>query len=375
MATLSTEASAGCSARGLPNAFYTDPAVFAEEQRRLFGPNWAAVGFGKDVPEPGDLRPVEFLGRPLLLVRDRERRLRVFENVCRHRGMKLVSEPQCRRSTIRCPYHSWAYGLDGRLRATPLVGGPGRNSHPALDPAELGLLEVRSAVWLDLVFVNLDGSAPAFADWAAPLLDRWRDFAEQPLVPGGPEGSLSLELQANWKLVVENYCDGYHLPWVHPGLNGYSRLEDHYPLVAEGFAGQGSSRYAPGGTTFPSFAGLGAQWHEGAEYAALFPNALLGVHRDHIFTLVVEPLAHDRTRERLEIYYADAAAAGPEQAEERTRQAALWRTVFEEDVFVVEGMQRGRAAPGFDGGRFSPAMDEAVQAFHAWAARGFEAAR
>ena len=132
------------TARGLPNRFYTDKGVFEEEKRRLFAGNWAGLGFAKDAPEPGDAVPVAFLGQPLVMVRDRAGVLRVFHNVCRHRGMILIDKPGRIERTIRCPYHAWCYELDGRLRATPHVGGPGANRHPDIRREELGLIEVRS---------------------------------------------------------------------------------------------------------------------------------------------------------------------------------------------------------------------------------------
>lgn len=365
-------------ARGLPNAFYTDPEVFEAEKQAVFAANWACVGFGKDVPAGGDARPVDLLGRPLLLVRDREGAVRVFQNVCRHRGMKLIEAPMRLDGPIRCPYHSWCYDLTGRLRATPHVGGPGKGSHPAIDRAELGLVEVRSHVFMDMVFVNLSAAAPAFEVAMAPLLERWSEYAGQALHHGGADCSAVLELRSNWKLAVENYCESYHLPWVHPGLNSYSRLEDHYNIAQPRvFSGQGSEVYNPQldatGRRFPSFSGLSGRWDHAAEYVALYPNVLLGVHKDHFFAMLIEPRAVDRTVERLEIYYAEPAVAEAGWAAMRATHVEMWRQVFLEDVFVVEGMQKGRAAPGFDGGRFSPVMDAPTHCFHDWVARQFQA--
>ena len=115
-------------ASGLPNRCYTDSAHFGRETALLFDRGWTCVGFGKDVPEPGDALPIEHLGRPLLALRGKDGAVRVFHNVCSHRGMVLVSEPTRIRSVIRCPYHSWCYGMDGALKATPHVGGPGHNA-------------------------------------------------------------------------------------------------------------------------------------------------------------------------------------------------------------------------------------------------------
>ncbi len=360
------------TARGLPNPFYVDPDVFSVEKERVLFRNWAALGFASDVPLPGDARPVNFLGQPLLMLRDKTGRLRVFQNICRHRGMILVAEPCRIERAIRCPYHSWCYELDGRLRTTPHVGGPGTNRHDAIHRDELGLIEVRSHEWLGVVFVNIDGQAPAFEQANAALLARWAEF-DRPLHHGGPELSFTLEVACNWKLAVENYCESYHLPWVHPGLNSYSRLEDHYHIEEPGrFSGQGTRVYRPmlteDGRRFPLFGGLSEKWAEGAEYTALYPNVLLGVHKDHTFAIVLEPVGHDRTIEHVGIFYADEGVTGAEWTDMRAANARMWKDVFVEDVFVVEGMQKGRHARGFDGGRFSPVMDSPTHCFHAWVA-------
>ena len=361
------------SAAGLANGFYTDPRWFEAEKQTVFADNWTAIGFDHDVSDPGMAVPIRFLGEPLLLVRDRQGTLRVFFNVCRHRGMVLIEAPTRLGSVIRCPYHAWCYNQDGSLRGTPHIGGPGCNKHQAVDLATLGLIEVRSHVFLGVIFVDFSGTAPAFEEANGALLQRWAEFADRPLYSGGRSASFSLDLAANWKLAVENYCESYHLPFVHPGLNSYSRLEDHYNIVEPGrFSGQGTLVYAPqldaAGQRFSNFSGLSPKWTAAAEYVALYPNVLLGVHRDHVFAILLEPLAPDRTVERVEIFYADEEMTGPDRADMRETHGAMWREVFAEDISVVEGMQQGRAARGFDGGRFSPVMDTATHGFHTFVA-------
>lgn len=356
------------TAHGLPNVHYVDPEVFREESEILLADRWAALSVASEVPETGDAKPLTFLGRPLLLIRSRDGAVRVFENICRHRGMILVHEPRKIEGAIRCPYHSWCYGTDGRLVTTPHVGGPGQNTHASIERDKLGLIEVRSHIWRDVVFVNLSGNAQPFEEEHAGLIARWAEF-EQPMYHGGPESTFVLDLATNWKLAVENYCESYHLPWVHPGLNSYSRLEDHYHIEAPGqFSGQGTEVYqqlkGDTGEVFPDFKGLDPKWDSAAEYIALYPNVLLGVHRDHAFAIVLEPVGTDRTREHVHLYYPNAET----DTALRTENARRWKEVFIEDVFLVEGMQRGRSAPGFDGGKFSPVMDSPTHCFHAWAA-------
>ncbi|MEM8626386.1 MAG: aromatic ring-hydroxylating dioxygenase subunit alpha [Pseudomonadota bacterium] len=368
------------SAAGLPNVLYNDPAGFELEKQQIFHRTWACIGVANDVPEPGDAKPIDFLGMPLLLVRDHDGALRLFQNVCRHRGMILIDAPRKLKGVIRCPYHSWCYNLNGSLRATPHVGGPGINEHCDVPADQLGLLEVRMGVFLDAVFADVSGHAAPFEEFIAPLKARWSEFADQPLYHGGQESRFTLDIASNWKLAVENYCESYHLPWVHPGLNSYSRLEDHYNIFAPDdaahapgdFSGQGTLVYAPqfeGEAPMPNFGGLSDVWDRSAEYIALFPNVLFGVHRDHVYSIRLEPVSHGRTREHIEIYYTTPeAATSDERASTRRKNAALWKDIFIEDIGVVEGMQQGRGALGFDGGKFSPVMDAPTHRFHAWVA-------
>ncbi len=292
-------------ANGLPNAHYIDTAVFAEERQAVLFDNWAGLAVAADVPEVGDAVPVDFLGMPLLVVRDKEDQVRVFQNTCRHRGMILVDAPRKIEGAIRCPYHSWCYATDGRLVSTPHVGGPGHNTHAAIDRAVLGLVEIRSHIWLDVIYINISGTAAPFEVVHADLIARWSEF-DKPLHHGGSDSRFQLEVNCNWKLAVENYCESYHLPWVHPGLNSYSRLEDHYHIEAPGhFSGQGTLVYrqmkGEDGKSFPDFAPISDKWDTAAEYITVYPNVLLGVHRDHTFAILLIPQGTERTVEHIHL--------------------------------------------------------------------------
>ena len=159
-------------ASGLPNARYVDAAMFQHEQDTLFRNNWAAIGFGKDTSEPGMVKPVTFLGIPMIMVRNGDGTINVFQNVCRHRGMILVEKPQRLRGPITCPYHAWAYDLNGNLCRTPHIGGPGIDTLDSVQHCDFPLISVRSHVWNDMIFVNVDETAPAFEAYAADLMAR-----------------------------------------------------------------------------------------------------------------------------------------------------------------------------------------------------------
>ena len=361
-------------ASGLPSAWYTVADALEAEFESIFSAGWFCLGFGKDIPKPGDAKPVELLGRPLLLLRDRSGDIRVFHNVCSHRGMTLVQQATSKLRVLRCPYHHWCYDLSGALSATPNVGGAGVHEHAEFDKSGKGLKEVRSAVWFDLIFVDLGGAAEDFSQFIAPLNSRWSDFADAQFTHGGEDSSGRLEVGANWKLAVENYCESYHLPSIHPGLNSYSRLEDHYDLMEpDRFSGQGSRVYQPmlseDGRSFKSLSELPDHWATRAEYISLYPNVLLGIHHDHFLAVRLDPIGVAKTVEELEIYYMSEASVAGDCADLRKSNLRLWRQVFQEDVFAVEGMQAGRRSPAFNGGAFSPAMDRPTHCFHKWLAK------
>ena len=356
---------------GLPNRAYTSDAFFAWERENLFGKTWTAVVNTCAVSAPGDVKPITFLGHPMVLVRDKENTLRVFHNVCSHRGNELVWEAGNVGPRIRCPYHSWTYDLDGKLSGTPHVGGMGVHEAEGLCKRELGLREIRSAAWMGLVFVNLCANAPPFEDFIAPLQARINAFASPEqfaaLRPASNHGTATIEFGGNWKLDIENNLEAYHLPWVHPDLNAISRIEDHYQFFGgDLFAGQGSRAYDHRRGIEPAFPEFEA-WPAGvSEYPSLFPNVFLGLHCDHFWTRIVEPMSPGRTLDHFQLYYLGEGAASDEFEQVRETRFVAWRKVFDEDLGVVAGMQRGRASTAFTGGVFSPVMDEPSHYFAKW---------
>ena len=307
------------------------------------------------------------------MVRGSNGEINVFQNTCRHRGMILIDKPTNISGKIRCPYHSWCYSLDGDLLATPMVGGTGIHTHEAINNDELGLFKIRSAVWQDMVFVNISNNAQEFRDYASKTIERWSEF-EKPLYHGGESSSFTLELNTNWKLAVENYCESYHLPWIHPELNTTSNINDHYHIEEPGHcSGQGSHVYnqikSESGDVFPDFKGLSRKWDTTSEYIALYPNVLLGVHRDHFFSIIIQPISPEKSIEHVSIYYAEKPEKIPQLKNLIDKNAHFWKEVFLEDVGVIEGMQRGRKGLMFDGGKFSPVMDSATHCFHQWVAK------
>ena len=363
-------------AHGLPNECYTNKEYTLIERKKLFEDKWTVIGSASSLPKAGDVKPFDLLGLPLLIVRNKKNKIKVFHNVCSHRGVKLVDKPGNIRNVIRCPYHSWSYTADGELVATPHIGGMNKHYSSKFDKSKSNLKEIKSYVWLDLIIVNISNNQIPFKEYIKPLDERWSKFwisKDRELINHANDfGYFKLKAKCNWKFAIENYCESYHLPWVHPGLNEYSKIDDHYHIqgLPNRFAGQGTKNYNPkfkGKEKFPSFPNWPKNKENIAEYVALFPNVMLGIHKDHYYAYWLEPIDHENTLEHMEIYYVGEKAAKSEKFKSlRKQNHKLWEDIQKEDVDIIQRMQIGRNSNAYNGGNFSPDMDNPTHQFHKW---------
>ena len=365
-------------ANGLPNECYTNAHYLMIEREKVFMDKWTVIGVGSSVPNPGDAKPYNLLGIPLIILRDKENKIRVFHNVCSHRGFKLLSDHCSLKNVLRCPYHSWSYDFEGKLVATPHIGGLNIHTSEKFDKSKSNLKEVRSNVWMDIIFVNINNNEVEFKEYVKPLEDRWSKFISKEdqhlLVYSRDHGHFSLDVKSNWKFAIENYCESYHLPWIHPELNKVSNISDHYHIqgLPNRFAGQGSNKYEQplkGNKTFTNFSNWPKEFSKKSEYIALFPNVMIGLHIDHFYVFWLEPISVNETREHLAMYYVgEESANGKEFENMRKENSRFWKDVMSEDIIAIEGMQEGRSSPAYNGGNFSPVMDNPTHQFHKWVA-------
>ena len=164
------------------------------------------------------------------------------------------------------------------------------------------------------------------------------------------------------------------MPWIHPELNKVSNISDHYHIqgLPNRFAGQGTNKYdqpVKGNQSFNNFPNWPKDLSKKAEYIALFPNVMIGLHIDHFYVFWLEPKSISETKEHLMMYYVgDDSANGTEFTEMRKKNAEFWKEVMSEDIKAIEGMQEGRNSPAYNGGNFSPIMDNPTHEFHKWVA-------
>ena len=339
-------------ATGLPNDAYTSAEFLEIENRLLFTRTWMCAGFAHDIPNSGDVMPVELAGVPLILVRARAGEIRAFHNVCRHRGTQLVSERLERTSALSCPYHGWTYDLDGRLTRRAHFDGPGRDS----SCAEISLFPVRCDRWEDLVFVNLNGEAPDFDEFMQPLK---RQVDAYDLSTLRYAGEMTWEIRSNWKLIHENFIEPYHVPWNHPELEKWEPAASHR-LSFDGPCFVNYSEFDPAQAGFG--AGLPHLPHLSNELACrgtilhLFPSFGLNIYPEQMAVFHLTPLAPNRTFERI-LFYLPEEAMSAEHADGRKAVFDVMGKINDEDIGILERQQKGRSSPAFEGGLLSPYWD------------------
>ncbi|MES2959392.1 MAG: SRPBCC family protein [Pseudomonadota bacterium] len=325
-------------ARTLDARFYLDDGIYAAVRERVFARTWQWIGDLADVGKPGSLAPrvlgPGLLDEPLLLARDAGGTLRCLPNVCTHRGHLLVDAP-CRNDNIRCPYHSRRFDLDGRMTFMPGFEGavdfPGPDDHlRSLPFGEFG----------GHGFAALDPLVP-LDELLAPIRDHLPELALQTFVHD-PSRDRDFSFDAHWALYVENYLEGLHIPFLHPGL--MTALD--WKRYRYEFHPHGNLQL-----------GLDEQGRVVAHYFWLFPNLMLNFYPWGLSINLVQPLAPGRTRVSFRAYVARPDLLG------QGAGAALDQVEFEDEA-AVQSVQRGIRSRQYRGGRYSPQHERGVHQFH-----------
>jgi Rieske 2Fe-2S family protein len=340
-------------AHRLEPAAYLDPAWHDEEQHRLFARTWALVGDAAPLASPGDHLTATVGGAPLLVIVGDDGRLRAFHNQCRHRGMVMVEGCGSGCLTIRCGYHDWRYGLDGALRVVPQRA----EQFPAIDPGQLGLLPAAVAVWEGMVFACPDPDV-------APLADVLAGFPEAigsvrpgllPLV-----ASADVHAACNWKLLVENHVDVYHLWYLHAESLGHldhrrfeHRAVGRHWVSFEPLRRPGAGALEPGTT---AIAHLDERDRQGLGAHLLFPNILFAASAELFMSYAVVPTGPATSTVQIRVR-AEPGADG-------ASLLAAARSFVDEDVAACERIQSAMASPWFAVGPLAREHEEPIATFH-----------
>jgi len=334
----------------IPSSWYTDPAFHQVDRDAVFAQSWQNIGAADQVREPGQFLVGTVADNPVIVVRDQDGELRAFYNVCKHRGGPLaLCDGQAK--SLRCQYHGWTYLLDGSLRGVPKM-----DRSELFDKKDFGLVPIKVDLWEGQVFVHL-GADPH------PVAETFQGIVERiaPTSVGGLKFArrVDYEVGCNWKVYVDNFLEGYHVPFVHPELVSLFEYSQYRTEVFDRY----NLQWTPLDASTPSpYSGNGADDGGGqAFYYWVWPNYMLNILPGRLQTNVVEPLGPDRCRVVFRYFYRDIVSA--EGMARLDADHAYSDKVQAEDREICERVQAGLGSRAYDKGRFSPEMEAGVWHF------------
>jgi len=338
--------------RALEPNLYLEPEIVRLEQEAIFERTWQLAGHISDLGEPGSYLTADVVDQPVLVVRDHDGEIRAFRNVCRHRGSRLLSgSGECGKA-IRCLYHGWTYRLDGRL-----IGVPEGREIDGLDKSRLGLHQVRAEVFCGLIFVNLDPAAAPLGDRLAGLGERLARYDLPRLKRFGKGGDVQ---PANWKVVVENYIEGYHIPIAHPSLMRLLDYQRYDVEVHDDWAWfEAPMRDKPSDNRLERVyqrlvrpaPGLGAGDRRVWRFVLIYPNTTIDLYPDQVNTWRLWPDGADVTRDEWGTFRHPGAPRSSRVVQRINN--VLNTAVLKEDVDLVDNVQRGIRSRGYHPGPLS----------------------
>ena len=338
----------------LPRRYYASEAVFSAEAERIFYAGWVCIGRTEQIARPGDYFLAQIIGESIIVVRDRDGQARAFFNVCRHRGTRMCTEDAGRfAGSIQCPYHAWTYGLDGQLLAARHM-----QYTPGFEKRDYPLHAVALAEWEGFLFLNMSPEPEPFERAFAPLIDKFPAWHIPDLRRAG---RIEYDVQANWKLIVQNYSECYHCPLIHPALDRLSTSTSGRNDLCEGpFLGgymtlntAFRSMTTDGHTIRPPLGEVAGEELSRVYYYSIFPNMLLSLHPDYVMAHTLWPQRVGRTRIVCEWYFDPATMA--ERGFDPSDAVEFWDMTNRQDWHVCELSQLGVSSIGYTPGPYASA--------------------
>lgn len=340
----------------LPSAWYTKPEYLQFEQASIFSKQWQLVCHHSQLSNAGDSICRTVSGNPILIVRTNEMEIRAFYNVCKHRGGPM-SVKKGTTSVLQCQYHGWTYLMDGSLRGVPQF-----DRVELFDKKDFGLKKVACAEWYGLIFVCLDDSPTDINEIVSGISERIDPIRIDTMKYHTSTVDL---IECNWKVYVDNYLEGYHIPIVHPELAGLldyknyvTEIEDHYSLQFSPFSDKSENN--------PYHAEDGR-----AYYYFIYPNIMLNILPGRLQTNIVLPIDEKRCKVVFDFYYSDI-----EKSMKRGTIGSDLKTsadIQREDIEICEAVQKGLQSAAYDKGRFSVERELGVWHFQKLVKKSFSA--
>lgn len=355
--------------------YYSDPGIFEQERDRIFHRSWFAVTHVSDVPTPGKFRTAQVGRENVVVVRGHDGAVQAFLNVCRHRGFLLCKEEYGEvRRNFRCAYHSWTYGLDGRLVAAPHLA-----KMPDVDRDDWGLKRLHVREYLGYVWVCLAEEPPSFEETVVHAITR--RFDDEQAVDSWQTAELkvgrriSYTVKANWKIIVENFMECYHCASIHPELTsvipecvqGYAA--QHY--VGRGLRlGDDAEAFSVDGTGgFDKLPGITEDQDRTYWGVTINPQVFINFVPDHVIFHRLFPISAESTVVECDWLFAKDVPVGAQL----DHSVELFHRVNQQDFEVCEMCQLNMKSSVYEtGGVLVPHEHHIAADFHSWYLRALE---
>ena len=337
-------------ARHAPGYFYNSPEVYRLEKENIFLKEWLCVGRVEEVENPGDYMTFDIAGEPIIISRDAKGALHALANCCAHRGVEVV-RGSGNADHFSCPYHGWAYELDGRLQGAPFM-----KEADGFDPETCGLTPLRLETWVGWIFVTFNPDPPALSEKVAEFE---RDFGLLKMEDCRLADKITLDLDCNWKLVVENLMDVYHSQVVHAKSFGKNRSSpEKYPLETRADGGtctfyEASPMTPDGNTLFKKMPWLEDRPENFACSGHLSPNMQVIARCDNVHPLVMWPVTAETSRTFIYIMYPNEFFDWPDFDAKRKVYVDFMNLALGEDRDMVSALQRAMGTHVYRPGRMS----------------------
>lgn len=360
--------------KSLPSDYYRSTAIFAQEKENIFCSEWFCAGREEQIPAPGDVLVLNILGESVLVVRTKEGEIKAHYNVCRHRGSRLLPEPGDElpadikllggvlgANGIRCPYHLWTYALDGKL-----LNAPYTKEGEGFCRADFSLYPVGVELWGGFIFLNLTPEAAArdARTLKSSFGEALRRVKRYPLADLRAAKRINYEVEANWKIILENYNECYHCGAVHPELcdvvpafkqqgGGALEWEKGIPHKqgAVTFTWTGKTNRAP----FPGLDENEKVRHKGE---LIYPNLMLSLACDHVAAFTLWPKSPNRTTVICDFLFHSDEIKKPDFAP--ADAIDFWDLVNRQDWEICKRVQQGTESRVHEFGYYAPMEDASL---------------
>ena len=326
----------------IPSNWYFEEDFFDKEKKEIFLKEWQLIGSRSQIKNPGQVLVAEVANNPVIITCQKDNTLKAFYNVCQHRGGPLAYE-NCSVNKLQCKYHGWVYELDGKLKNARGF------KDSELNIEDYGLTAISVTEWMGQVFVSLsekpndlNQQIDKIKSLISPI-----DFSNYTF-----KFRESYKINCNWKVYMDNFLEGFHIPFVHPELNKVIDYKSYKTEIYDRF----SVQWCPLDSELSPYGKSDNPQQNKAFYFTIYPNIILNIAPGRLQTNIVEPKGPKHCVVHFDYHFDNPIKANIEQDVEFSEM------VQQEDVLICESVQKGLESEGYDKGKFSPLNEQGV--FH-----------